>query len=253
MVSWGLWPVVIFAPHRQNKRRTFFIDPRCHPQTIAVVQTRAKYVFYSSVVLNSAQFLWDKKKEVPIQSLSYYSHKLLYFLNWKSTVSLSKGKQYLSFHSCCSYIGVKTVLKLPHEMDFSGKDVSGVLFQYPDTDGKVEDFTALVDRAHKGGVRELWAQTHTQLKYSMNLSLLKVCQLRVFQCSSMLTSLLMILHLHGTGRVWSTVMQEALTWLGVLKIHPVGFTRFLIVINVVKIGFTLRNCRKEYYEGSILN
>uniref|UniRef100_A0AAQ5Y753 Glycine cleavage system P protein n=1 Tax=Amphiprion ocellaris TaxID=80972 RepID=A0AAQ5Y753_AMPOC len=77
--------------HRQNKRRTFYIDPRCHPQTIAVVQTRA------------------------------------------------------------NYIGVKTELKLPHEMDFSGKDVSGVLFQYPDTDGRVEDFTALVDRAHKGG------------------------------------------------------------------------------------------------------
>lgn len=31
--------------------------------------------------------------------------------------------------------------------------MSGVLFQYPDTDGRVEDFTALVDRAHKGGVR----------------------------------------------------------------------------------------------------
>uniref|UniRef100_A0A665WF56 glycine dehydrogenase (aminomethyl-transferring) n=1 Tax=Echeneis naucrates TaxID=173247 RepID=A0A665WF56_ECHNA len=77
--------------HRQNKRRTFYIDPHCHPQTIAVVQTRA------------------------------------------------------------NYIGVKTVLKLPHEMDFSGKDVSGVLFQYPDTDGRVDDFTALVDRAHKGG------------------------------------------------------------------------------------------------------
>uniref|UniRef100_H3DDQ2 Glycine cleavage system P protein n=1 Tax=Tetraodon nigroviridis TaxID=99883 RepID=H3DDQ2_TETNG len=77
--------------HRQNKRRTFYVDPRCHPQTIAVVQTRA------------------------------------------------------------NYIGVKTVLKLPHEMDFSGKDVSGVLVQYPDTDGRVEDFTALVDRAHKGG------------------------------------------------------------------------------------------------------
>ncbi|KAI2664381.1 Glycine dehydrogenase (decarboxylating), mitochondrial [Labeo rohita] len=36
-------------------------------------------------------------------------------------------------------------------IDFSGKDVSGVLFQYPDTEGRVEDFTALVDRAHKGG------------------------------------------------------------------------------------------------------
>nr|XP_061804486.1 glycine dehydrogenase (decarboxylating), mitochondrial-like [Nerophis lumbriciformis] len=77
--------------HRQNKRRIFYVDPRCHPQTIAVVQTRA------------------------------------------------------------NYIGVKTVLKLPHEMDFSKKDISGVLFQYPDTDGRVEDFTALVDKAHKGG------------------------------------------------------------------------------------------------------
>ncbi|KAK2845611.1 hypothetical protein Q7C36_010465 [Tachysurus vachellii] len=77
--------------HRQNKRRTFYIDPRCHPQTIAVVQTRA------------------------------------------------------------NYIGVKTMLKLPHDMDFSGKDVCGVLFQYPDTEGRVEDFSELVDRAHKGG------------------------------------------------------------------------------------------------------
>lgn len=36
----------VFIPYRQNKRRTFYIDPRCHPQTIAVVQTRAKYVNY---------------------------------------------------------------------------------------------------------------------------------------------------------------------------------------------------------------
>jgi len=38
----------VFSPRRQNKRRTFYIDPRCHPQTIAVVQTRAKYVFASN-------------------------------------------------------------------------------------------------------------------------------------------------------------------------------------------------------------
>ncbi|KAM7330081.1 glycine dehydrogenase (decarboxylating), mitochondrial [Alexandromys fortis] len=77
--------------HRHNKRKKFFVDPRCHPQTIAVVQTRAKYR------------------------------------------------------------GVLVELKLPHEMDFSGKDVSGVLFQYPDTEGKVEDFTDLVERAHQTG------------------------------------------------------------------------------------------------------
>ncbi|TKC50155.1 hypothetical protein EI555_002858 [Monodon monoceros] len=77
--------------HRHNKRRKFFVDPRCHSQTIAVVQTRAKYA------------------------------------------------------------GVLIELKLPHEMDFSGKDVSGALFQYPDTEGKVEDFTELVERAHQAG------------------------------------------------------------------------------------------------------
>lgn len=37
-------------------------------------------------------------------------------------------------------------------MDFSGKDVSGVLFQYPDTEGKIEDFSELVERAHQNGV-----------------------------------------------------------------------------------------------------
>ncbi|XP_062468492.1 glycine dehydrogenase (decarboxylating), mitochondrial [Pezoporus occidentalis] len=77
--------------HRHNKRRKFYVDTRCHPQTIAVVQTRANYT------------------------------------------------------------GVITELKLPHEMDFSGKDVSGVLFQYPDTEGKVEDFSELVERAHHNG------------------------------------------------------------------------------------------------------
>ncbi|KAF2978183.1 hypothetical protein EK904_007314 [Melospiza melodia maxima] len=77
--------------HRHNKRRKFYVDARCHPQTIAVVQTRANYT------------------------------------------------------------GVITELKLPHEMDFSGKDVSGVLFQYPDTEGKIEDFSELVERAHQNG------------------------------------------------------------------------------------------------------
>lgn len=54
-----------------------------------------------------------------------------------------------------SYTGVITELKLPHEMDFSGKDVSGVLFQYPDTEGKVEDFSELVERAHQNGVKQM--------------------------------------------------------------------------------------------------
>lgn len=36
--------------------------------------------------------------------------------------------------------------------DFSNNDVSGVLFQYPDTNGHIEDFEELVQRAHAGKV-----------------------------------------------------------------------------------------------------
>lgn len=36
--------------------------------------------------------------------------------------------------------------------DFSNQDVSGVLFQYPDTNGKIDDFSDLVERAHDAKV-----------------------------------------------------------------------------------------------------
>lgn len=36
--------------------------------------------------------------------------------------------------------------------DFSKGDVSGVLFQYPDTNGRIDDFQDLVQRAHAGKV-----------------------------------------------------------------------------------------------------
>ena len=38
--------------------------------------------------------------------------------------------------------------------DFSGQDVSGVLFQYPDTNGKIDDFSDLVEKAHDAKVRD---------------------------------------------------------------------------------------------------
>ena len=36
--------------------------------------------------------------------------------------------------------------------DFSNQDVSGVLFQYPDTNGNIIDFSNLVEKAHNAKV-----------------------------------------------------------------------------------------------------
>ena len=40
------------------------------------------------------------------------------------------------------------------DFDFSAGDVAGVLFQYPDTNGIIEDFEDLVARAKAGKVYE---------------------------------------------------------------------------------------------------
>ncbi len=39
-----------------------------------------------------------------------------------------------------------------NEMNFSSRDVCGVLLQYPDTDGNIYDLTGLVEDAHANGV-----------------------------------------------------------------------------------------------------
>lgn len=39
-----------------------------------------------------------------------------------------------------------------NEVDFSNRDYSGVLFQYPDTEGNVQDFSEIVLKAHTNGV-----------------------------------------------------------------------------------------------------
>lgn len=37
-------------------------------------------------------------------------------------------------------------------VDFSANDVSGIIVQYPNTEGTVEDYSQLVSNAHKHGV-----------------------------------------------------------------------------------------------------
>jgi len=75
-----------------QERKEFFVSQDCHPQTIAVMQTRAE----------------------PLG------------------ITLHIGR-------------TKTI-------DFSNQQLSGMLLQYPTTDGYVGDYGALVDQAHKAGM-----------------------------------------------------------------------------------------------------
>ncbi|XP_075217499.1 glycine dehydrogenase (decarboxylating), mitochondrial-like isoform X3 [Lycorma delicatula] len=38
-----------------------------------------------------------------------------------------------------------------HEVDFSNRDIAGALFQYPDTEGNIEDITKVIEHAHSHG------------------------------------------------------------------------------------------------------
>jgi len=44
-----------------------------------------------------------------------------------------------------------------HKTDFSGKDIGGVIFQYPDTTGTIQDFTSVIDEAAKNGTLTICA------------------------------------------------------------------------------------------------
>ena len=50
-------------------------------------------------------------------------------------------------------------------VDFSKKDISGILFQYPDTEGNIMDFTKVVENAHKFGVRILDGSTKLNFSF----------------------------------------------------------------------------------------
>jgi len=76
--------------YRFTKKPKFYVDKNCHPQTIALVKTRASTM--------------DKD-------------------------------------------GLEVIVGNHREFDFSGNDVAGVLFQYPDTNGFIDDFEDLVKRA----------------------------------------------------------------------------------------------------------
>lgn len=49
-------------------------------------------------------------------------------------------------------LGMDVVVGDVRQADFSNRDFSGVLIQYPDTEGTIEDYSELVKTAHDHGV-----------------------------------------------------------------------------------------------------
>ena len=49
--------------------------------------------------------------------------------------------------------GLEVIIGDRESFDFSSEDVSGVLFQYPDTNGNIVDFSELVEKAHDAKVK----------------------------------------------------------------------------------------------------
>lgn len=49
-------------------------------------------------------------------------------------------------------MGIEVLATTYDTMDFTNRDVCGVLFQYPDTEGSVYNFSDLVQAAHDNGV-----------------------------------------------------------------------------------------------------
>ena len=58
--------------------------------------------------------------------------------------------------TCCSALSLEVVVCAREAMDFSNRDFSGALLQYPDTEGAAYDITQLVHEAHDNGVSEYY-------------------------------------------------------------------------------------------------
>ena len=69
--------------------------------------------------------------------------------------------------------GIEISVENVFETDFSGKDISGVLFQYPDTEGSIMDFSNLTQEAKQFGVSSIDGALGLQLaKKAMSASIL---------------------------------------------------------------------------------
>lgn len=67
-----------------------------------------------------------------------------------------------------SSLGLEIFIGNVKEEDFTKKNYSGILIQYPDTNGEIYDYTDVVVRAHQSGVCQIFIHlffTDVQSKY----------------------------------------------------------------------------------------
>ena len=82
----------LYRQWKQQEGLSFYVDASCHPQSIAVLRSRA------------------------------------------------------------DQLGLELTVGDHRKFDFSGGRVCGVIVQYPNSDGVVEDYSCLIKEAHKNGV-----------------------------------------------------------------------------------------------------
>lgn len=82
---------------------------------------------------------------------------------------LCLGKKRFSIFIIANYsaLGIDVVRLDWQDMDMSGRDISGILIQYPDTDGHIHDYMELVDSAHANGVSGSAIKIHRNVKHSL--------------------------------------------------------------------------------------
>lgn len=80
---------------------------------------------------------------------------LCYLCSWMCSLQIVTFSLVVSSVLIGSALGIEIERGDWRDVDLSNRDVSGILVQYPDTEGSVEDFTSLVDEAHANGVRLL--------------------------------------------------------------------------------------------------
>ena len=93
------------AGGHEGTRKRFFVDQGCHPQTIAVVKTRAESMGIEVVVTNPER----KRAGEPSQAATLLDNQ-------------------------------------------DPSTICGILVQYPTTDGRIEDYSELCEKAHAAGI-----------------------------------------------------------------------------------------------------